>query len=469
VRTVANPSVAILGGGLSGCAVAYSLALAGWRGITLVERGPRLGGLAGSFEVEGRFYPLGYHHILHRDRTLLFFLGRLGALPRVRWRPIRMLFEERGRLFDLARPADMIAYPLPFLDKARLGALMLRAWTARDWSSWEGRSAAELLDEWAGPRVREALFEPLTRLKFDLPCRDVSAAWMGERLRYREGSAPLGFIPGTNWTTVLCEGLASQLDGLGVEVRLNAAVERLVARGGRAVEAELSSGARVAGGLVVSTLPTPAYARLVPQDTTPEIGRVRYTALLSLVCATRQRLPREFYWLNLSSLAHAASGIFVLSALNPTIGAPGDTCLNFVTHLGGPDRTPFQLPEEELFERYRQDLRALFGLELDAHWRHLSRIPLYSPVFARDYRNPPPRSATLANVHFAGTYRTHPSVASTGTALQSGLECAERILAEHGRSNRLAAEARSFRPPRGRRSRGARAQASAETPIASPA
>jgi hypothetical protein len=27
-----------------------------------VERAPHLGGLAGSFEKDGRFYPLGYHH-----------------------------------------------------------------------------------------------------------------------------------------------------------------------------------------------------------------------------------------------------------------------------------------------------------------------------------------------------------------------------------------------------------------------
>jgi protoporphyrinogen oxidase len=445
-RSEGNPSVTILGGGLSGCAVAWSLALAGWRGITVVERGPRLGGLAGSFEADGRFYPLGYHHILDRDRTLLFFLERLDALSRVRWRRIRMLFEEGGRLFDLASPAGMLTFPLALVDKARLARLLLRAWTARGWSSWEGRSAEELLDEWAGPRVREALFEPLTRLKFDLPCRDVSAAWMGERLRYREGSAPLGFIPGTNWTTVLCEGLAKQLADLGVEVRLNTAVERVVTRDGRAVEAELAGGGRVAGDLVVSTLPAPAYARLVPQDATPEVGRIRYTALLSLVCATRQRLPREFYWLNLSSLSHTASGLFVLSSLNPTIGGPGETCLNFVTHLGGADRALFQAPEEELFERYRQDLRELFGLDLVAHWKHLSRIPLYSPVFERDYRNPPPRSASLANVRFAGTYRTHPSVASTGTALQSGLECAARILADHGLPDALAAEARLFRP-----------------------
>jgi hypothetical protein len=52
------------------------------------------------------------------------------------------------------------------------------------------------------PGVRAALFEPLCRLKFDLPCEEVSGAWLGARLHFREGSAPLGYIPKTNWTTV---------------------------------------------------------------------------------------------------------------------------------------------------------------------------------------------------------------------------------------------------------------------------
>ncbi len=420
----------VLGGGLSGAAAAWALARGGWGEVTVVERGPRLGGLAGSFEADGHRYPLGYHHILHRDGTLQFFLDRLGALADVRWRRIRMLFEAQGRLFDLTRPAELLRFPLGLLDKARLGSLVLRAWGRRDWRPWEGRSAQELLDAWAGPAVREALFEPLTCLKFHLPTREVSAAWVGERLRYREGSSALGYIPGSNWTTVLCEGVAELLREAAVNVELSTSVSAVHTEGRRVTEVELDTGERVRGDVFVSTVPAPVYARLLPRDETPEIRRIRYTALLSLVCATRQRLPREFYWLNLSSLSHTAGGLFVLSSLNPTIGAPGETTLNFVTHLPSHRDALFQLPEQELLARYRADFRALFGFELETRWSRLSRIPLYSPVFVRDYRNPPPRSVTYENVRFAGTYRTHPSVASTGTALQSGLDCAEELLRE---------------------------------------
>ena len=319
------PSVVVLGGGLSGVAAAYALARAGFENVTVVERGAELGGLAGSFERDGHFYPLGYHHILHRDRTLLFFLQRIGALERVRWRRIRMLFELHGKLYPLGEPMGFLHFPMSIPDKLRFAGLMLRAAGKTDWSDWEGRSAAELVDAWAGPGVREAIFERLTRLKFDLPASEVSGAWLGSRLYHREGAAPLGYIPGANWTRVLCEGVTRLLLESGVSVRLKTEICKLHRHGDRVAEAETSGGERIGADLWVSTLPTEVYLGLVPGDATPGLASIRYTALLSAVAATRQALLPDFYWMNLASLDYAGCGIFLLSSLNPTIGAPGSS------------------------------------------------------------------------------------------------------------------------------------------------
>src|SRR6478672_1203783 len=100
-------SVVVLGGGLSGCSAAYALAQAGLR-VSVIERAPALGGLASSFEREGHFYPLGYHHILGRDQTLLYFLEQIGAIDHVHWRHVRMLFRVGGQQYDLANPMDML-------------------------------------------------------------------------------------------------------------------------------------------------------------------------------------------------------------------------------------------------------------------------------------------------------------------------------------------------------------------------
>jgi len=273
----------------------------------------------------------------------------------------------------------------------------------------------------------------------------VSGAWLGARLHFREGSAPFGYIPGANWTKVLCDGVARLLAEQGVKVRLNTAVSRLLTAGGRAREAELGTGERIGGDLFVSTVPTEVYLRLVPGDRTPEIERIRYSALISLVCATHQAVDRRAYWINLASLDRTACGIFLLSSLNPSIGRPGDTCVNFVTHLRGRDRPLFHVPDEELLARYREDFRAVFGFELEPFWTNVARVPMYSPVFGRGFRNPPVRSASWENVYFAGNYRSFPSIVSTGTALGSGLETGAAVLADLGLRTGLPAEAVGFR------------------------
>lgn len=429
--------VVVLGGGLSGCAAAYALAREGFR-VTVVERAGALGGLAGSFERGGRFYPLGYHHILRSDRTLLYFLEQIGARDRVRWRRISMLFRQGNRNYDLAKPAHFLKFPLSLVDKTRFACMMLRAYTKSDWDDWRDRSAEELIDAWAGPTVRKALFEPLTRLKFDLPCSEVSAAWLGVRLNHREGSAPLGYMPDTNWTTVLCNGMAGLLDQSSVDVRLKATATRLGSPDAERIsEIELESGERLQADVVVSTVPTEVYLGLVPDDNTPTLRDITYSALLSMVCASKRAVDPDFYWMNLADLNHAACGIFQLNALNPTIGAPGDSCINFVTHLNSRDDPFFLKPDEEIRAAYLNDFRSIFGFDLDPCWTKLTRVPMYSPVVNREYRNPPARSSRFRNLYFAGNYRTFPSVLSTGTALASGLQSAQTVMADLGAKSPL--------------------------------
>ena len=430
--------VLVLGGGMAGMAAADALAEAGGSEVTLIEAAPELGGLAGSFVREGRSFPLGYHHILHRDRTLLFYFHLLGLSNQIRWRRIRMFFRVGGRNYNLASPGDFSRFPMATADKFRFARMMLRAFARREWSSWVDRSAAQLIDRWAGPGVRTTLFEPLTEIKFGLPCEEVSGAWLGARLYHREGSAALGYIPNGNWTDVLCRALGDRLAGAGVRIRIGTPVERIETRDGRLSGVELKGGERLEADLVVSTLPTGLLSRLLPEDDTPALREIEYTALDSVICATRQPLGPEFYWMNLHPREHGNSGIFVLDALNPTLGQSGEHYVNFVTHYH--DRTVPRFAdasEEQLVERCREDFRRVFGMELEARWIVANRLARYSPILHRGYRNPPVRSTRYENLFFAGNFRTFPSVVTTGTALGSGLEAAAAVLAAESRSSDL--------------------------------
>ncbi len=428
---MSTPRVVVLGGGLSGLAAAYTLARAGWKHVTVVERGSQLGGLAGTFEADGHFYPLAYHHILHRDQGLLYFLDRIGALPDVRWRKVRMLFRLDGRMYDLADPVDFLRFPMSLTDKLRFVRLMTRCFIKSDWTDWHERSAAELVDEWGGPGVRQAIFDPLARLKFDRPCDEVSGAWLGARLNFREGSAPLGYIPGSNWTKVLCDGVSDLIERASVRVRAGTSVVRLVGDGDSIARVELDDGESLAADLVVSAVPTEVYRELLGESR-PELESIQYTAIVSAIFTTRQTIRPDFYWMNLASLDCNACGIFVLNSLNPTIGGSGETCLNIMSHVRSRKDTFFNQGDEQILAAYRADFRRVFGFEITPVWSKLHRLPMYSPVFFRGYRNPTLRDPRLRNVYLAGNYRTFPSIASTGTALSSGVETGTAMLADHG-------------------------------------
>ena len=442
--------VVILGGGLAGMSAAWTLAREG-RDVTLIEAGKQLGGLAGTVERDDHFYPLAYHHILRRDRTLLWFLDRMGGLDAVRWRKIRMLFHLDDRLWNLAAPGDFLRFPMRMADKLRFVRLMLRSFRKADWDDWQDRSAAELVDAWGGPGVREVLFERLSRLKFKRPCAEVSAAWLGARLHFREGSSPLGFIPETNWTKVLCEGLSALLEAAGVRVLTGRRILRIVDDGTRVCAVECDDGTTVPGDAFVSALPTEVYRSLIRTDDTPDLFSIRYTAILSGLAVTRQRIRPDFYWMNLASLEQSSDGIFRLESLNPTIGARGETCLNFVTHVPSRDDAVFSRSDDEIWTGYRRDFAQVFGFELEPQWTRLVRLPLYSPVFHRGYRNPAVRSRRWPQVYFAGNYRTFPSIASTGTALRSGVDAAVALLEQTGGSTPVPTEIDGFRLPPMRR------------------
>ena len=166
----------VIGGGMAGLAAAWRLGQAGYRTV-LIEASSTLGGLASSFERDGRLYPLGYHHILSTDAHLLSFLAQLGLLNRVHWKRQRMGFYMDGRVHSLATPRDFLSFPLSMRTKLRMAARVASAWIPLR----EDEPAERWLSRVAGEDAVADFFDPLTQIKFGLPTSALSAAWLRAR------------------------------------------------------------------------------------------------------------------------------------------------------------------------------------------------------------------------------------------------------------------------------------------------
>ena len=73
----------------------------------------------------------------------------------------------------------------------------------------------------------------------------------------------------------------------------------------------------------VSTVPTEVYRTLVVGDDTPVLPDIRYSALISVVCATRRPVPPKAYWINLVSLERTAGGDLSAERAQPHDRATG--------------------------------------------------------------------------------------------------------------------------------------------------
>lgn len=76
--------IAIIGGGFAGMSAAYELGKLGYETF-LFERMSELGGLAGTFPIEGTRLERGYHHWFTSDTHIIAQMEELGLGDRVQW------------------------------------------------------------------------------------------------------------------------------------------------------------------------------------------------------------------------------------------------------------------------------------------------------------------------------------------------------------------------------------------------
>jgi protoporphyrinogen oxidase len=394
-----RPHIGVVGAGILGTTLALRLAQGGAR-VTLLERAPTPGGLAGAFDFGGHRVDRFYHVIVPSDERMISLTEELGLADRLSFTPVGVGFYIDGEMHPFNGIGDFLRFsPLSPLGRARLAWFVLQCQLRRDYSSLEREPLERWLTRHCGRKVVQRIWRPLLDSRFNSRHSELPATYLWARTNRmrsaRDGGGSegerMGCLQGGHETLVLAA--AERARELGVDVRLGAGVEGLVRdeRGGIA-------GVRVDGqdehfDLTIPTLQPPALRRLLPAELQPLLAAYpsRYLGVVCLILKLRRTLT-PYYSINICD----PTPITTVVETSHVVGTEHTDGLRlaYLPKYCDADSPEYAEDDDTVYRRYTEMLAKLapdFSHEDVVDWT-VQRAPLVEPVHALGHE---PRSAPI--------------------------------------------------------------------------
>jgi protoporphyrinogen oxidase len=435
--------IGVVGGGIAGLAAAHRLQGHG-HDVQVFEASEDLGGLAATYETGGDRIEKFYHHLSKSEETIVELAEELGLGERIEWRIGKNAYYVDGVVHPMDTAWQILAYPhLSVYDKFRLGMLVLGVdvrggipsrGTYDDFTDFEDVPIEDFLLEHTTRGVFEGFFLPLLEAKFGDRWREVSAAWLLGRVRFRgerdllRGEI-LGYPDG---------GFAPLLDALVEDVgrdaiTTGARVTGLATRGGRVDSLTVETGDGGDGqrrhdvdGVVIAAMPT------VLEALTGYECAIDFQGTVCSVISVDEPLT-DTYWLNIADDAPFGALIEHTNFVPPDRYG-GEHLLYAASYVQSLDAELWNADDESVEATWLDGIEDLFpGFDRDAvNWIRTARNPRTAPVYERGYLDmvvPYDLGTEVAEgIYYAGmASRAQYPERSLNGGVVAGFACADRI------------------------------------------
>lgn len=401
----------LIGAGALGLTVALRLAQRG-HDVTVLERDPVPGGLAGSFEVaSGIWLEKFYHHLFQTDRSAVALIEEVGLIGSLHWhKPTTTVFlGERAYPLDSA-PAVLTFKPLSVPNRLRLamGLGYLRLLPSP--GSLENQTAGRWMRRVMGGPAYDSVWAPLLRGKFGDAAEEVSMAWLWARIHCR--TASLGYIHGGFHQLYLA--LSKRVTDLGGTIVYGAAASAIRARD-RGVDVVVGRNGveeTFEFDRVVSTLPTGLTVRLTPEMPAEYAALHPAPRALGAHCLvlSLDRPLTDVYWIGVNE----SDMPFLAVVEHTNMVDPAEYGGRHLVYLGN-----YRSHEDPIFSQSTDEVLASFEVGLrrlnagfdrswiQAAWTFAASFaqPIVTPTFARTI---PGFDTPVTGLYVANMFQVYP-------------------------------------------------------------
>jgi protoporphyrinogen oxidase len=269
--TSSSTRVGVVGGGVLGVTLALRLAQSG-ADVTLIERGPSLGGLAATMDFGGHTVDRFYHVITPADAHMIAMAEEVGLGDQLRFRPVGAGFFADGELQDFNGVGDLLRFsPIGPLSRLRLAWFVALCQLRRSYDGLEDLPLETWLRRHCGRRTVERIWRPLLNSRFDNDPAGLPATYLWARTRRMSGARgnrgrgaeQMGHMVGGHQR--LIDAMVERARELGVTTLTEAPVTGLATIADGSVTGVELDGETLDFDLTIPTLQPPALRFLLPE------------------------------------------------------------------------------------------------------------------------------------------------------------------------------------------------------------
>jgi len=290
--------------------------------IDIYERDDRIGGMSACFDFEGLEIERYYHFICKTDYPLFALLDELDLSSKLRWTDTKMGFYYNGKLYKWGTPFALLAFDgLDIISKIRYGLHAMYTKGINDWRPFDRMHATSWIRRWVGERAYNVLWKSLFDLKLFEHSDEISAAWIGTRIkrvalsRRNLMQESMGYLEGGSAT--LLDKMERFILDRGGRIHLKVGIDRVNVANGR-VSSILVDGEERPCHAVISTAPIQYVPRLVPDlpaEFADRINAIKNIPVACVILKLKQPLSENF-WMNINDPSIEIPGVIEYSNLN---------------------------------------------------------------------------------------------------------------------------------------------------------